>query len=114
MNKLATLCVLTFLCLGISLKAQKNAPVKKTATEENTIIGNEKTLEERTAGTYVMIVTSDKLTSAITTETLQEIEKRRDETQEVIWVLNPFLTIKILAKSIISAPGFDPKKYQQQ
>lgn len=72
----------------------------------------EKTLEQKLEGTFVLIHTSNKKTQLVTTDILVEIEKRRDENIDIYYRVSDYLTIKILPKKVISAPDFDPKKFQ--
>jgi hypothetical protein len=72
----------------------------------------EKTLEEKMEGTYVVIQKNKKVTELLSTDILPEIEKRRDDTKEIYFEYSPNITIKILPRNVINAPGFDPKKYQ--
>jgi hypothetical protein len=72
----------------------------------------EKSLEEKLEGTYVLIQSSLKYTELVTNDILIEIEKRRDEKEDIYYQISEYLTIRILPRQIISAPNFDPKKYQ--
>ena len=49
-----------------------------------------------------------KHTISLTTESLAEIERRRQATTEARWDLNEYAYVRILSQSVISAPGFQP------
>ena len=72
----------------------------------------EKSLDEKLEGTYVIIQESDKFTGLLTTDVLFEIEKRRQDTEDVYFQVNKLVSIRILPRNIINAVDFDPKKYQ--
>ena len=71
----------------------------------------EKTLEERMEGTYMVINKDPKFTQVLTTDVLLEIDKRRADAVEIYYEYSKYITIKILPKSVINAPDFDPKKF---
>jgi hypothetical protein len=73
---------------------------------------NEKTLEEKLVGTYIIIQETDKFTGLLTNDVLIEVEKRRHDTDDVYIQVNSLVSIRILPRSIINAVDFDPKKYQ--
>lgn len=80
-------------------------------SQTNSIV-KEKSLEEKLEGTYVVIQESDKFTAVLTTDVLFEIEKRRQDTEDVYYQVNNLVSIRILSRNIINAVDFDPKKYQ--
>ena len=63
---------------------------------------------EAAAGTFQLVRLTEKRTIAITSEALAEIERRRQQTEEVSWVVSPYATIRILPRRVITAPGFVP------
>jgi hypothetical protein len=63
---------------------------------------------EAASGTFQLVRLTNKRTVAVTTEALAEIEQRRHQTDEVRWVVSPYAVIRILPRSVISAPGFVP------
>lgn len=101
------LVIICNLSYGQSTTSGLSETSKATAFSQN----NEKSLEERLAGTYHIITENTKITEVFTTEILKEIEKRRDDYQDVYYELSKNTTIKILPRSVISDPNFDPKKY---
>ena len=72
----------------------------------------EKSLDEKLEGTYVIIQESDKFTGLLTTDVLFEIDKRRQDAEDVYFQVNKLVSIRILPRNIINAVDFDPKKYQ--
>ena len=72
----------------------------------------EKSLEEKLEGTYVVIQESDKFTGLLTTDVLFEIDKRRQDAEDVYFQVNKLVSIRILPRNVINAVNFDPKKYQ--
>ena len=89
----ALLLNLCFLFLSFTGSAQLNTPSQKTLTEQDM------------AGTYE-IIPKNKIEEVFTTEIFQEIEKRRDDTKEVMYDVSPLTTIKILPRSVINSPSF--------
>lgn len=59
-------------------------------------------------GTFQLVQRSQKQTISLTTEALVEIERRRQSTAEARWELNQFAYVRILSRSAILAPGFQP------
>ena len=63
-------------------------------------------------GTFQIIALTDKAEVGLTTEALAEIEARRQETDEVSWVISPYARVRILPRRVITAPGFRPVPVQ--
>ena len=59
-------------------------------------------------GTFQLVQLTHKRIISLTTESLGEIERRRQPTVEARWTLNEFAYVRILPRSVISAPGFQP------
>lgn len=85
----------------------QTTPVQKSGN-----LQHEKTLEEKLEGTYVLIKKHPEVKMMISMETLRKIESKRDASKDIFLYINEDLTIKILPRSVINAPDFDPKKYQ--
>lgn len=101
-----------FLCLTCMLFSLISYSQNAVGQEQNST-GNkkEKSLEEKMEGTYMIINKSSKFTQVLTTDVLLEIEKKRDDTREIYYEYSEYITIKILPRSVINAPDFDPKKF---
>ncbi len=95
--------LLLAVALLLSIVSFSQNPVKASNSKE-------KTLEEKMAGTYVIINNDKKHSPVFTTDILSEIEKRRDADKEILWEYNESVTIKILPRRIINASDFDPEK----
>jgi hypothetical protein len=86
-------------------------------TEQHIIMPEKVTLENveaRVIGTYEVIKIRNKKQTLFSKQALLEIEKRRDDNKEVYYEVGPGLTIKILPRSVINAPGFIPIINEQE
>ncbi|OFY85708.1 MAG: hypothetical protein A3F72_12215 [Bacteroidetes bacterium RIFCSPLOWO2_12_FULL_35_15] len=101
--------ILSLICVLFSVMSYSQGAVVQG--QPSTADKKEKTLEQKMEGTYMIIHTGNKVTELLTTDILLEIEKRREETKEIYYVYSQYITIKILPRSVITAPDFDPKKY---
>lgn len=87
---------------------------KQVGNTSSTVLPNDTSINEAyMEGTYE-IISQSKVIELFTTETLKEIEKRRDDTKEILYELSQFTTIKIYPRSVINAPGFVRKKQDEQ
>jgi len=98
------------LFFNLSYGQANTSNLSKTTTSVN-VLQQEKSLEERLEGTYQIIRDNSKIVEAFTIELLNEIEKRRDDNKEVYYEVSKKTTVKILPRSVINSPDFDPKKY---
>ncbi len=78
------------------------------ATKKAPTVAARAAAPEAAAGTFQLVRLTQKRTVAITSEALAEIERRRQQTEEVNWVVSPYATIRILPRRVITAPGFVP------
>lgn len=78
-----------------------------TVSNENRLsIPREVSLEERLEGTYEVIITNSKITEAFTTDLLNVIETKREESRDVVYVLSPYTSIRIFSRQKINSPEF--------
>lgn len=101
--------ILSFICALLSVMSYGQSVVVQE--QSSNAVKKEKTLEEKMEGTYMIIHNGNKVNELLTTDILLEIEKRREETKEIYYEYSKYITIKILPRSVINAPDFDPKKY---
>ncbi|MGZ3904673.1 MAG: hypothetical protein ACXVC6_13310, partial [Bacteroidia bacterium] len=81
----ALLTGLLFLIFSATGLAQQNNNSQKQLTEKDM------------AGTYE-IIPKGKIEEIFTTDIFQQIEKRRDDTKEVMYDVSPYTTIRILPR----------------
>lgn len=93
--------------LALPVVAQQAAR-PAAATGQQTSASAAAPVAQAAPGTFQLVRMSQKVTVALTTESLTEIERRRDDTQEVSWLLNSYARVRILPRSVINAPGFKP------
>jgi len=82
-----------------------NQPVKSTKPVAKLAT---KPAAEAAPGTYQLVRLTQKVTVSITTDALTEIERRRQDTDEVSWIISPYAKVRILPRRVINAPGFEP------
>lgn len=70
-----------------------------------------KVSEESLKGTYQIIVKNSDKEIALTTDVLNEIEKRRDEENEVIYQFDENVSIKIFSRKFIQSLKFNRDAY---
>jgi hypothetical protein len=78
---------------------------------ETPVARSEKTLEERMAGTFQVIIEDSQNEIVFTTDILEEIEKRRDDNNEVIYQYSENISIRILPRSVINSSSFRASDY---
>jgi len=94
--------LLTRLC-GLGLFLVTSAAVAQPAT------GQAAPAPPRAApGTFQVVQLTNKVQVGLTTDALAEIERRRQEDEEVSWQFSPYARVRIPSKRQITAPGFQP------
>jgi hypothetical protein len=117
--------VLFLSILGYSQTAVSSTPIEKnslqinkTTAEEHKAVKSEKitleNAENKVLGTYLIVNARRKEEYLFSKQSLLEIEKRRDDNNEVLYELSPDFKVRILPRSVINAPGFVPIKNMQE
>jgi hypothetical protein len=65
-------------------------------------------VKEAAPGTYQLVRLTNKVNVSISSDALTEIERRRQETDEVSWLISPYAKVRILPRRVISAADFKP------
>jgi len=65
-------------------------------------------LREAAPGTYQLVRLTPKRDVSLSSDALVEIERRRQENDEVSWLVNAYARVRILPRRVINAPGFQP------
>ena len=84
----------------------QNSLEKQSSVKEQDSRKNLKKLE----GTFEVITMKNKKMFVVSNQNLLEIEKRRQETEEVFYELSSDVRIRIFPRSLINSPDFIPFK----